>query len=91
MSMLMKRPTDEELRERYYGVYSLDSLSTKKIYGRDMKDEKYHCGETTWTLPKEVEGKIEDDKPYFIWYRWTDSADYSDSSMHYHVYYIEEW
>ena len=91
--MLMHMPSDQEIRtaiNSQRGIYGLSDLPRRVVHGRDMKSKRYSTYETVWTLPKEVEGKIEDDKKYRIWYYYHDSADSSDMSTYYDVYYIEE-
>lgn len=65
-----------------------DQCIHKILYGRDMKTERETLYETVWTLPKGV--VVKDDTRYEIWYTWHDSADPSDSSTYYRVYFIKE-
>ena len=90
-SSLMDKPTDEMVRRyRYNGPWSLDECCQEIKYGRDMVDEKYHGGVSTWSFPEGVKDKIENDKKYHVWYHCRTSSDPSDTSIHYTVYYIEE-
>lgn len=89
---LMDKPTDEMVyRRRYNGPRTLDECSQDIVYGRNMTNEKYHGGESTWSFPEGVKDKIENDKLYRVWYHYTTPSDPSDTSVHYIVYYIEEY
>lgn len=89
---LMDKPTDEMVRHyRYNGPRSLDECYQDIKYGRDMVDEEYHGGESVWSFPEGIKDKIENDKKYSVWYDYRDSIDPSDTSIHYTVYYIEEY
>lgn len=91
-SKLMEKPTDEEIKNisGYLGAESLSDLYSKQLYGKDMKNHHHHARETTWSFPKGIKEKIEDNKKYLVYYDFHDSADSSDTSIHYKVYYIEE-
>jgi len=78
--MMMEKPDESVFKELTFGLR----------YGREMRDERYHAGETTWTFPKGIQKKISDDKLYRIWYKRHDPADSSDMSVDYTVYYIED-
>ena len=80
MGILMKKPDDSVLVH----------LSRTLLHGRSMQNDKGFLWETTWTLPKEVRGKVDEDKLYRIWYKYHDAADPCDTSTHYTVYYMEE-
>lgn len=92
MCKLMEKPSDEEIKNvsGYLGAESLSDLYFKQLYGKDMKNHYHHAGETTWSFPKGIKGKIEDNKKYLVYYDFHNYADSSDTSIHYKVYYIEE-
>lgn len=92
MIRIMNKPTDEQVKyRRYNGPRTLDECCQDTIYGRDMVNEKYHGGESTWSFPENVKDRIEKDKRYCVWYDYTTPSDPSDTSIHYIVYYIEEY
>ena len=87
----MNKPPNEIVSwYRYNGPKSLDECCQDIRCGRDMVDEKYHGGESTWSFLEGVKDKIENDKKYYVWYHYRTSSDLSDTSVHYTVYYIEE-
>lgn len=77
---LMEKPAEYELR-----------VTTAFEKGKYIKThiEKY-SDSTYWCYPTGVEEKIEDDKTYKVWVEYRDSADPYDSTIWYHVKYIEE-
>ena len=87
----MKKPSDDEVKNVYEGIFGLDDLYTSVVYGKDMIDKKHHGGEITWYIPKCVKSKIKDNEKYLIYYNFSTPADTSDTSKHYRVYYIENF
>lgn len=76
---LMEKPSEHILR------YAADSMRK----GYSIKTSSYSCN-TYWGYPNGVEEKIEDDKTYKVWFEYRDTADPYDSTICYHVKYIEE-
>ena len=75
----------------YTYASSVDELSSKICYGRDIHTYEPKYGDPTyWSYEKGVEAKIKDDYQYKIWYTWRDAADPADSTTWYRVWYIEE-
>ncbi len=89
-TILMPKPTDEEVRNVLQGILEFSDIPCHTFFGSEMKDRQYHAGETTWSFPKGVREKIQDDKMYHVWYTSHSPADPYDTSTFYHVYYIEE-
>ena len=84
---LMRKPTDEEIAKNPYTIArKLIELDSAIRFGKEMLND----GDTVYALPKDVKEKIEPNKKYFIYYKWHDSADSSDSTTFYHIFYIEE-
>lgn len=83
---LMKRPTDEDLRNSEWNAPRFEDLTQKVKFGREMKGDDM----TVWHFPKGIKEKIKEDSLYRVYYRWHDSADSSDSTTFYDVYYIQE-
>lgn len=85
---LMEKPADEEIMlDPHTGAISrLSELSQGKFYGHEMENDKY----TFWHFPKGVKEKIKKDSRYYVYYHWHDTADSSDPTTYYDVYYIEE-
>lgn len=76
---LMDKPSEHVLK------YAAASLRK----GYSIKTSSYG-GNTYWIYPNSVEEKIEDDKTYKVWFEYRDTADPYDSTIYYHVKYIEE-
>jgi len=89
-TILMKKPSDEYVRNIYSGILKFEDIPHQTYYGYEMHDSLHHGGETTWSFPNGVREKILDDKIYDVWNICCDASDPYDTSVHHVVYYIEE-
>ena len=63
-----------------------EKLDYKIKFGKEMLNND----DTVYIFPKDMEEKIEPHKKYGIYYKWHDSADSSDSTTFYKIFFIKE-
>lgn len=82
---LMPIPTKDEILKKA-NIKSLEDLDKTTRFGYQLENDE----DTYYIFPKGVKEKIKRDGRYRIYYKWHDSADSSDSTTWYHIFYIEE-